>query len=683
MATASAEAGRGQACWNVFPAEWVERLRSKYSQPLVALELLESPEGFEDVLGVISGNDILQTALLRGRLQALRNQLAVKRKIVQSQVNAGFKKPRLPVHQSDSSRAQETFAVAANALVPFTRKRGKSGLGRSLLAVEDDPDILESRERERWVEVLSTYIIDAQLPVVALIEGSEDRRQAWRRVFGARRAKTLRNRARSFKHYRMWLETVRGLAWPSRVSDVTDFLEERSKCGFSVPGELLAALSVLESVGRVHMRDRFSSDETVKAVAQSITEELQGRAAPRRPAKLYTMAMLIALEIHVLDEDASLFSRIIAWVISLQHWTAMRADDVQWLDPGRMTLTDSGLSGVLRRTKTTGPGRRAREVPVYVGREVSLSGNDWLQVGFALFKMPEVYWERMYFLPFPSADWTGGVKKHLSPEMLNVCIKRVLAELSVPQRGEHAWVKSSMSLLPQELLPYWSGHSARHWLPSWAATLGVSKPDRVFLGRWQAGAHESNEYIVTSREVVHRVQMQVVEGAAVGHSGIDERPLLNELQEFANTRGVSFARGAARHRVWRTNDSGHRALLLGFPLDYEHITEGLDVEAALEVTVEDEDGLDPDVSCFPYWVSISRRSQFRRLHAKDKCGIMPWSVFRAEGFRSVDSANADAWCKTCWKKVSCEEASASQEVSSSGSSSSTELEEPEQASQEE
>ena len=101
-----------------------------------------------------------------------------------------------------------------------------------------DPDILESRERERWVEVLSTYIVEAGLPVVTLIEGSADRRQAWRRVFGARRAKTLRNRARAFKRYRTWLETVRGRTWPARVSDVTDFLEERAKdgCGFSVPG---------------------------------------------------------------------------------------------------------------------------------------------------------------------------------------------------------------------------------------------------------------------------------------------------------------------------------------------------------------------------------------------------------------------------------------------------------------
>eukprot|EP00439_Symbiodinium_sp_Y106_P003704 s11140_g1.t1 len=136
----------------------------------------------------------------------------------------------------------------------------------ALLAVEEDPDILESRERERWVEVLSTYIVEAGLPVVTLIEGSADRRQAWKRVFGARRAKTLRNRARAFKRI-AWTELCHSPAcWPARVSDVTDYLEERAKdgCGFSVPGDLLAAFSVLESVGRVSLKDRFSADETVR-----------------------------------------------------------------------------------------------------------------------------------------------------------------------------------------------------------------------------------------------------------------------------------------------------------------------------------------------------------------------------------------------------------------------------------
>ena len=410
---ASKEAGKDLFSWSGFPAEWVRRLRQRFAQPLVPLELLDSPEGFEDVLGIISGGDVLQGALLRGRLQEFREGLPHRKRIVQAQSNAVFKKPRLPTVGSDSALMQEAYAISANALMPFKRKHGKSGLGKALLASEEDPDILETRERDRWVEVMSGFITEAQLPVVALIEGSEDRRQAWRRVFGTRRAKTLRNRARAFKRFRIWLETVRGRTWPARVSDITDFLEERAKdgCGFSVPGDLLAALSVLESVGRVPARERLSTDETVKAMARSITEELQSRVAPRRPAKLYTVAMLIALEVSVLDAASSLFARVISWVILLQHWMALRADDVQWLDPGRMTLTASGLAGVLRRTKTTGPGRRAREVPVYVCREVSLSGNDWLQAGFNLFHRQEVFWERTYFIPFPSADWSAGVKK--------------------------------------------------------------------------------------------------------------------------------------------------------------------------------------------------------------------------------------------------------------------------------
>ena len=167
---ASKEAGRDLFSWSGFPAEWVKRLRQRFSQPLVPLELLDSPEGFEDVLNIISGGDVLQGALLRGRLQEFREGLPHRKRIVQAQSNAVFKKPRLPTIGSDSAHMQEAFAISANALMPFKRKHGKSGLGKALLASEEDPDILETRERDRWVEVMSGLITEAQLPVVALIE---------------------------------------------------------------------------------------------------------------------------------------------------------------------------------------------------------------------------------------------------------------------------------------------------------------------------------------------------------------------------------------------------------------------------------------------------------------------------------------------------------------------------------
>ena len=100
--------------------------------------------------------------------------------------------------------------------------------------------------------------------------------------------------------------------------------------------------------------------------------------------------------------------------------------------------------------------------------------NDWLQAGFTLFRRPELFREQFLLHSFPSGDWSSGVKKHLSPEMLNVCIKKVLSELRAPLRGERIWRKGDVSLIAQELLPFWSGHSARHLVAVRAANLGVS-----------------------------------------------------------------------------------------------------------------------------------------------------------------------------------------------------------------
>ena len=58
----------------------------------------------------------------------------------------------------------------------------------------------------------------------------------------------------------------------------------------------------------------------------------------------------------------------------LMCWMVLRADDVQWIDPTRMHMSGTCVRMILRRTKTTGPGRRAVEVPAYVARDASLSG---------------------------------------------------------------------------------------------------------------------------------------------------------------------------------------------------------------------------------------------------------------------------------------------------------------------
>ena len=378
----------------------------------------------------------------------------------------------------------------------------------------------------------------------------------------------------------------------------------------------MSALALLETVGRVSIPECLSKDATLNSIVRSMEEDLERGAAPRRPAKLCTVAMFISMEICVCTSSMAPFLRILAWTGLLMHWCTLRTDDVQWLDVGRLVFTDNGLSMVLRRSKTTGPGKKAREVPVYVARTLSLSGKDWLGVGLEVFWLPEFFWERSYSCP----------------RTCGVCTR--------------IWLVRD-SMVPGELQVFWSGHSARHWLPSWATTLGVSKSDRDFLGRWQAGAHQSTEYVVKAREVVFRVQKLVNGALCQGHESVSELELFDDLKRFCMDRGIPLVTGLAGRQIWKRSAEGHYALLTKFPLFVTSMAVNDEAEAAAEVSAD----LDTEVEKGKYSCSVSRRTGFRRLHLVNGCGVLPWTVHEAVYVSSVEEAGADARCKTCRKRV--------------------------------
>ena len=71
----------------------------------------------------------------------------------------------------------------------------------------------------------------------------------------------------------------------------------------------------------------------------------------------------------------------------------------------------------------------------------------------------------------------------------------------------------------------------------------------------------------------------------------------------------------------------------------------------------------------PYFVSITRRSGFRRLHKTSGCGVNPENCYKVEWVWEVNEKTADAVCKVCLAKSG--KAKSSSSSSSSGSSSST------------
>ena len=143
-------------------------------------------------------------------------------------------------------------------------------------------------------------------------------------------------------------------------------------CGKTIPESFHVSLCLIEQLGRVPEGERLSSEELWKSHVKAWTAELVAESEPAKPAEMYTVAMLISLELHVMDTSLPLFSRALAWVVLVMVWGAMRCDDVQCALPHRTTLSNFGLRMVLGKTKTSGPDKAQKEVSAHVYRTVSL-----------------------------------------------------------------------------------------------------------------------------------------------------------------------------------------------------------------------------------------------------------------------------------------------------------------------
>ena len=126
-----------------------------------------------------------------------------------------------------------------------------------------------------------------------------------------------------------------------------------------------AALAVLEDAGQVEKEMKTSSMVPwIQGVRSRIAELEFGRTQTRR-APPPTVAMLMSLEINVVDITRPEYERAISWVILLCTWACLRLSDLEGLDPGRLQLGSRGLKGILVRTKTSGPGKQVKETPIF------------------------------------------------------------------------------------------------------------------------------------------------------------------------------------------------------------------------------------------------------------------------------------------------------------------------------
>eukprot|EP00435_Cladocopium_sp_Y103_P046057 s2413_g13.t1 len=452
-------------------------------------------------------------------------------------------------------------------------------------------------------------------------------------------------------------------------------------CGKTIPESFHVTLVLIEQLGRVPEGKRLSGEELWKAHVKAWTAELAAEAPPAKAAEMYTVSMLISLELIVADDSLPCFKRALAWVILVMTWGSMRCDDMQAALPHRLTLSNFGLRMVLGRSKTSGPDKVQKEVSVHVYRTASLTGEDWLGIGYKIWDSDPFNFRRDFFVMEPSADWHNVKRKFVPPSGLSSLIQKLLSELPVPRRVIGGWDASAgILLLPDGLECPFTGHSPRNFMTSVAAAIGYHRDQRAYLGRWAMGMVASEEYVRTARQVVFSIQ-RAVNGSIV--TGMEQEYFEDEsierLCKTAESMGANPNRIKKRHTVMSSLPGRH---CLGgvFPTldvrpdDWSVLeTPDLDDSSMAATILEQkskEQSASKDVPRF--FVTISRRTAFRRLHLTG-CFVKPSNCAEVRFLDDVETADFDAICRTCKRKMLSEGGKEPDpESSSTASSSSTE-----------
>jgi hypothetical protein len=278
----------------------------------------------------------------------------------------------------------------------------------------------------------------------------------------------------------------------------------------------------------------------VKDCVAELSERL-GIRATKRGKRLLVM-VIIALELYVADDSKATYSRYWAGFELLKVWGGLRLSDHWGIPPDSVRLTRRGLSAKLLESKTTGPGRRVEELPVWIGSGAWLATPEWL----GLFKklVDNYASERKFLMPRPKADLEQAyLESKVEYAQAAGMSMALMEELMMPDwkldRGRWGPHQYTKLILVPDMVVFWSQHSARNFLISSSVSQGFSKDERRMAARHKPEASE--EYVRTQRQITERMQDRVAEAMRAGYQqedAFDEEEVYQEIAEFLASRGV-------------------------------------------------------------------------------------------------------------------------------------------------
>ena len=270
-----------------------------------------------------------------------------------------------------------------------------------------------------------------------------------------------------------------------------DHMAEESRVSF--PRSLAAMISWIEARAGIPEGQRISESALLKKNVEQARVAAEGEEDVKR-APRFPLIVLMSMELGAMDAELPRALRIVLWSRLVKVYGGLRADDLRRIMPDRMALHESGLTATLIRTKTSGAGKKIRDLALFVPSFAEIVAEGWLGKGFALWQ-EAAPWKRDHFLPRPGADLDSFVRGPATVGDMSALNVRALLALRKPIVVENAVELGEEKLLSPLLAAAWTGHSERTTLTSALAAMGPAEGQRP-LGKMAArGVRRLRTYV--------------------------------------------------------------------------------------------------------------------------------------------------------------------------------------------
>ena len=448
--------------------------------------------------------------------------------------------------RAETQERERTRALGERyALLP-TEWRGKAYRRKGQERNPEQRQQDEDKALERWSREVLGILMEAGdiLPYAASVLKAKDGVEGHTALRCCRglRANTLKQRVTDWHPLRRWLLATGHGPFPTEAQQLLDYLNVLwdASAPRSAYASLTSALGFFEAAGERPEAERLSNDASVQNAAKELAARRASaktqaeREAPTttRQAPQLLVAQVVALERRVVDPEASLYSRFYAWTKLLRHWCSLRWDDTNGIRPEELQRRARGVAGLLERSKTSGPDKATKVLPLFVSKEAWVA-LPWLETGLHFLENTDLAFTRDYLVPLPSRDLSGSCGHRAQYSDALSLTRQLWASLTN--------CYDDGALLRPEATLYWTEHSDRAGVTSWLGALGVPKEQRDFLGRW-ALSSMADRYARTATRIVENLQILAARAAReVLNGGPDlfgEEETLEGLRAFLKKKGV-------------------------------------------------------------------------------------------------------------------------------------------------